>query len=97
MRTNVLSLALPPFRPALLPILLAEYPMIRRTLTTLVVALMIVAEPCLTTADTTPKKSPPKQAPQVPQATPTPTRQHQRQSYHPHQAKGSARQQPKRH
>ena len=75
--------------------------MIRRTLTTLVVALMIFAEPCLTTADTTPKKSPPKQAPQLPQASPTPTptpsRHHLRQSYHPHQAKGSARQQPKRH
>jgi hypothetical protein len=95
----VLFLAPPPFRPARLPILLAEYPMIRRTLTTLVVALMIFAEPCLTTADTTPKKSQPKQAPQLPQASPTPTpsRQHLRQSYHPHQAKGSARQQPKRH
>jgi hypothetical protein len=72
--------------------------MIRRTLTTVVVALTIFAEPCLTTADTKPKKSPPKPAP-LTQATPTPTPssgKHSRQSYHPHQAKGSARQLSKR-
>jgi hypothetical protein len=73
--------------------------MIRHTLTALVGAFVIFAQPCLATADTSPKKSPPKQAPQTPQATPTPTpsKQHPRQSYHPHQAKGSVRQQPKRH
>jgi hypothetical protein len=73
--------------------------MIRHTLTALVGAFVIFAQPCLATADTKTKKSPPKAALQAPQPlpTPTPSRQHARQSYHPHQAKGSVRQQPKRH
>jgi hypothetical protein len=72
--------------------------MICHTLTALVGAFVIFAQPCFATADTKTKKSPPKAAPLAQTSpTPTPSRQHARQPYHPHQAKGSVRQQPKRH
>ncbi len=70
--------------------------MICHRLRWLLLAAMIIAEPCLATADTTPKKSPPKVVPQVPQS-PTPTKRSSKlyqyrslNTYHPHQGKGGA-------
>ena len=67
--------------------------MIRQTLTALL-GLMIFAEPCLATAETKPKKSPPTPVPQAPQ-TSAPSKSFRqpraRQSYHPHPAQGGAK------
>jgi len=76
--------------------------MLRRTLTTLTLGLIVVAGPCLVSADTSPKKSPPKlptkPSPQIiqPPAPTTSTRRrqlqtHSKQGYHPHQAKGASK------
>ncbi|HET6326215.1 MAG TPA: hypothetical protein VFG04_16170 [Planctomycetaceae bacterium] len=76
----------------------------RRTLRSLFLGVMIFAGPCFVTADTTPKKTTtapkagpktgPKTGPQVIQPT-TPSgssRSHGSHGYHPHQAKGGAKQ-----
>jgi hypothetical protein len=70
--------------------------MIRSALSALLLGLLILAEPCLATADTTgnSKKPPQKPAPQIVQPTPSsPSKSKLKKyrslnTYHPHQAKG---------
>lgn len=65
--------------------------MIGRTMVALLLGLAFVAEPCLATANTNPKKPPHRPAPQVPQTSP-PTKSSKHRSkkyrslddYHPH-------------
>jgi hypothetical protein len=69
--------------------------MIRQKLTALLFCLLIVAEPCLATADTNndSKKPPQKAAPKVPEST-SPSKSSRLKkyrslnTYHPHHAKG---------
>jgi hypothetical protein len=73
--------------------------MIRQTLTGLLLGLLILAEPCLATADTTgnskkpPQKPPEKVVPQIPES-PSPSKSSRLKkyrspsTYHPHQGKG---------
>ena len=63
-----------------------------RMLRVLVLGMMIFAVPCLATADTNPKKTPPKPAPQVLQPpAPSRTSKSHGSTYHPHQSRGGAK------
>jgi len=66
--------------------------MTSRKLSTLLLGAMVFAGSGLATADTNPKKTPPKPAPQIIQPTP-PSRSSKSHGsqYHPHQAKGSSK------